>query len=552
MKVSSRVYVLGAAAMLGGCTVGPNYTPPRTKVADTFSEAKTKDENVAPESRIVPGVDAVQRWWLTFQDPELESLIKRAVQGNRDLIIAASRVRQARAARLEAGASLLPNVNVDGGYNRGHGSQNVSLPLGGSSAPSGGGGASASSANAPTLRSLAVSNSGDPLRAPAESSSGGSGGSAMSASAPGGGGGGGGAPLGPQSPFGNGGLPGVTTQLFQAGFDASWEIDIFGGTRREIQYANAEVQVAEEAERAVLVSLMGEVATTYIQLRTTQHRLQIARKNLEAQREILSISQAKFKAGFQTELDVARQTAEVASTEATIPSQEAAERTLIHSLAYTIGVQSDALSDELGVVSALPKIPLEVPVGVPSDILRRRADVRQAERQLAAANAMIGVATAGLFPRFALTGSAGLDSSKFADLPRWSSHYYSIIPGVSWPILDWGKVRANITVQNEAQKQAFTAYESTVAQALRDVEDALVKYRTEQVRRASLEAAVKAANNAFTIARQQFEHGLADSTVVLDAQRSLLSSQDQLAESEGAIRADLVSLYKALGGGWDT
>jgi len=358
--------------------------------------------------------------------------------------------------------------------------------------------------------------------------------------------------VGPQSPFGNGGLPGVTTQLFQAGFDASWEIDIFGGTRREIQYANAEVQAAEEGQRAVLVSLMGEVATTYIQLRTTQHRLQIARENLQAQREILSISQAKFKAGFQTELDVARQMAEVASTEATIPAQEASERTLIHSLAFTIGLESNALSDELGVVAPLPKIPLEVPVGVPSDILRRRADVRQAERQLAAANAMVGVATAGLFPRFALTGTAGLDSSKLAALPRWSSHYYSIVPGVSWPILDWGKVRANITVQNEAQKQAFTSYESTVAQALRDVEDALVKYRMEQVRRASLEDAVKAANNAFMIARQQFQHGLADSTVVLDAQRSLLTSQDQLAESEGAIRADLVSLYKALGGGWDT
>jgi NodT family efflux transporter outer membrane factor (OMF) lipoprotein len=551
MKASSRVYVLGAAALLGGCTVGPNYTPPRTKVADTFSEAKAKDEAVAPESRIVPGVDAVQRWWLTFQDPELESLIKRAVQGNRDLIIAASRVRQARAARLEAGASLLPNVNLDGGYNRGHGSRNVTLPLGGSSAPSGG---SSGESTAQSLRNFTSSSSSDQSRTRADSSAGGGGGGATSANGAGGGAGGasgGGAPLGPQSPFGNGGLPGVTTELFQAGFDASWEVDIFGGTRREIQYANAEVQVAEEAERAVLVSLMGEVATTYIQLRTTQHRLQIARENLQAQREILSISEAKFKAGFQTELDVARQTAEVATTESTIPAQESSERTLIHSLAFTIGVESDALSEELGAVAPLPKIPLEVPVGMPSDILRRRADVREAERQLAAANAMVGVATASLFPRFSLTGSAGLDSSKFADLPRWSSHYYSIIPGVSWPILDWGKVKANITVQNEAQKQAFTAYESTVAQALRDVEDALVRYRTEQVRRASLENAVKAANNAFTIARQQFQHGLADSTVVLDAQRSLLSSQDQLAESEGAIRADLVSLYKALGGGWD-
>ncbi len=548
MKVFSSSYfpIVSAAALFAGCTVGPNYTPPRTKVADTFSEAKAKDETVAPESRIVPGVDAVQRWWLTFQDPELASLIKRAVQGNRDLIIAASRVRQARATRLEAGASLLPDINVDGGYNRGHGSQNVSLPLGGSSsAPS------ASSTSSQSLRNLANSTSSDPQRTRADSSAGGGG---SAASSPGGGGAssGGGGPLGPQSPFGNGGLPGVTTQLFQAGFDASWEIDIFGGTRRQIQYANAEVQVAEESERAVLVSLMGEVATTYIQLRTTQHRLEIARANLQAQRDILSISQAKFKAGFQTELDVARQTAEVASTEATIPAQEAAERTLIHSLAFTIGVESDALSEELGSVAPLPKIPLEVPVGVPSDILRRRADVRQAERELAAANAMIGVATAGLFPRFALTGTAGLDSSKIAELPRWSSHYYSIVPGVSWPILDWGKVRANITVQNEAQKQAFTSYESTVAQALRDVEDALVKYRTEQVRRASLEDAVKAANNAFTIARQQFQHGLTDSTVVLDAQRSLLASQDQLAESEGSIRTDLVSLYKALGGGWDS
>lgn len=553
MKASSctRFNVVGLVSLLAGCTVGPNYVAPRNHVANTFSEATPAAEPPAPISRVIPGVDAVQRWWLTFQDPVLDSLIKRAVAGNRDLIQAASRVRQARLARLEAGAGLFPDLNVGGGYNRGRGSKNVQIPLGG------GGSSSSGSSSAKTLPRPNLSNE-QPTRSKADSSSGGESGLASGGgtSTPSAGGsasaGGGGQPAGPQSPFGDGGLPGVTTELFQAGFDASWEIDIFGGTRRAIQFANAEVAVAEESRRSVLVSLLGEVASTYIQLRTTQLRLKIAGENLDAQRSILSITEAKVKAGFETELDAARQATQVALTASSIPAQQAMERTLIHSLAFLIGAESSSLNDEFGVSTALPAVPLEIPVGMPSDLLRRRSDIRRAERELAAATAQVGIATAELFPRFSLTGTAGLDSSKLVDLPRWSSRYYSIVPGVSWPILDWGRVRENIAVQNESENQAMTAYENTVALALRDVEDALVHFRTEQTRHTLLESAVNSAKNAFNIARQQFQHGLVDSTLVLDAQRSLLSSEDALAESDGAIRANLVSLYKALGGGWDT
>jgi outer membrane protein TolC len=178
--------------------------------------------------------------------------------------------------------------------------------------------------------------------------------------------------------------------------------------------------------------------------------------------------------------------------------------------------------------------------------------VRGAERRLASATAQVGIATADLFPKFSLTGAFGLDSSRPADLPKWSSHYYSIVPGVRWPVLDWGRAREAIHLQNERQAQALTNYESMVMQALKDVEDALVRYRTERARRDALVRAVDAGRRAFTIAQQRFEHGLADSLVVLEAQRAFLRSEDALAQSDAAIRADLIALYKALGGGWET
>jgi outer membrane protein, multidrug efflux system len=296
---------------------------------------------------------------------------------------------------------------------------------------------------------------------------------------------------------------------------------------------------------------LAEVASSYFQLRASQEREQVARRNLEAQRKTWKIADDKFKAGLGDEVQVAQQAAQLRVTEASLPPLMAMERSAQHALAFLIGAEPTALSAELSPPRTLPELPPDVPVGVPSELLRRRPDIRQAERNLAAANAQVGVATAQMFPQFSLTGSFGLDSSDLKHLPSWGSHYYSVAPGVRWPILDWMQLRAAIRVENEEQQQAMLAYQSAVAQALKDVEDALVQYESEHVRRASLSQAVVESLRAREVSAQIYTQGLADQLATLQAERDLLQAEDTLAQSEASLRMDLVSLYKALGGGWD-
>lgn len=524
-------FLLALVALGAGCTVGPSYEAPKPAMAPAFAETDGKEAALA--SRPEPGVEAVQRWWLTFHDPELDALVRRAVAGNRDLKIAASRVRQARIQRAIAAGGLWPTVDLTAGYNRGRGSENVDLPFG-AGAPAATPSSSAASGRSPASDRAAA----DVAPAPAPA-------------APVGGAGGGNRPAGPTSPLGEGGLPGVTTDLYQAGFDASWEIDLFGGGRRTIEAAGAQVQAAEEAGRGTLVSLLGEVAESYLQLRAGQNRLELARQNIAVAQETLDIIRAKFEHGLATEMEVARQSAEFANRSAAVPALETAERLSIHALSVLVGEEPNALSRELSDAQPLPAMPGEVPVGLPSDLLRRRPDIRRAERELAGASARIGVATADLFPRFNLAAAFGLDSSRPGDLAQWSSHYYSVTPGVRWPILDWGRARSNVRLTDETEKEALTRYEAVVAQAVLDVENALVRFRGEQVSRTARADALAASREAFTIARQRYAHGLVDSLVVLDAQRSFISSEDALAQSDAAMRLNLVALYKALGGGWE-
>jgi outer membrane protein TolC len=222
-----------------------------------------------------------------------------------------------------------------------------------------------------------------------------------------------------------------------------------------------------------------------------------------------------------------------------------------HALSFLLGEDPSALSSELSPHKGLPSLPDEVPVGVPSDLLRRRPDIRQAERQLAASSAVVGEATAQLYPQFSLTGSFGLDSSDLKHLPVWSSYYYSIAPGVSWPILDWAKLHAAIRAANEEEAQALLAYQTAVEQALRDVEDALVKYEQERGRHEALERAYEQAGHAREVTDQIYQSGLADETASLEAERAVFQADDQLAQSDANLRIELVGLYKALGGGWD-
>lgn len=532
MKHIFQLRIAAILIVLSGCEVGPDYRPPKAAVAPNFGDVPATQ----PSNAVNSSPMTVVLWWRTFNDPELNSLIDRAVKNNLDLRIAEYRLRQARAQRGVVGSELWPQFNADGGYQVARGSRNVVLPLGALA----GNGASASPANA--------SSSGAPIATPLVVTSGSTGGESGSASA-----GASSAPLGgPQSPLGNGGFPAVTTDLYQAGFDASWEIDLFGGQRRAIEAANADTAAAIEDRRDVMVSLLAEVARDYIQLRTSQLESLIATQNLHDEQDTLDLTRSRYQAGFATDLDVARQAAEVASTAATLPGYEAEVRQSIHALGVLLGLDPESLSAELTRSAPIPLIPSLVPVGVPADLVRRRPDIRRAERQLAAASARIGVATADFYPKFSLTGSFGLDSSQIKELFDWNSQYFALSPGVSWPIFDAGRIANNVQVQRQLALQAATSYQLTVLNAVKEVEDSLASYRTEQLRRKSLLDAVDASRQAVDLARQQYEKGVIDFLSVLDTQRTLLEAQDVLAQSDSAVSLDLVSLYKSLGGGWET
>ncbi|MGD1275808.1 MAG: efflux transporter outer membrane subunit [Tepidisphaeraceae bacterium] len=350
---------------------------------------------------------------------------------------------------------------------------------------------------------------------------------------------------------GGGGFPGQETDMWQAGFDASWEIDVFGGTRRAVEAADASIQAAIEDRRDVQVSLLAEVAINYVQLRGAQYDLVIVRHNLQSQEQTLALTRRKAEGGLIPYLDVAQQEAQVATTASQIPALETQIRQAIHRLGILLGQDPGALSEELTPEAPIPVGPSSVPPGLPSELLRRRPDVRRAERQLAAATAQIGVATADLFPKFSITGALGTQAANFRQLFDYSSRTYSIAPGVTWDIFDAGRVKSNIDVQNARQVQALAAYVKTVLQSLQDVDDALVAYNREQVRLQSLRQAVQANERAVELSMELFEKGSKDFLSVLDAQRNLFAAQDAMARSEQQVAADLIALYKALGGGWE-
>jgi len=347
------------------------------------------------------------------------------------------------------------------------------------------------------------------------------------------------------------GFPGETSNLFEGGFDAIWEIDVFGGVRRSVEAADADVAASVEDRRDVLVSLLAEVARNYVDLRGAQRQGAIAHSNLEAQRSTLELTRSRLAGGIATDLDVARQEAQVAATESTIPSFETDARLAAHALASLLGAAPNALVSELDVEGAIPVAPPEVPVGLPSELLMRRPDVRRAERQLAAATARIGEATADYYPRFSLTGAFGLASDGLGDFVDAGSRTASGGGGVRWRVLDFGRIEGNVEARTAIEEQAAAAYEATVLTSLREVEDALVSLAKERTRRAALAQAESASNRAVALATQLWNAGRADFLSVLDAQRNLFLAQDALVQSERRAALDVVALYKALGGGWE-
>jgi outer membrane protein, multidrug efflux system len=348
-----------------------------------------------------------------------------------------------------------------------------------------------------------------------------------------------------------GAAAGNVSNLFQAGFDANWEVDVFGGNRRSVEAADASVEAAEDERNAVLVSLMGEVGVEYVTYRSLQQRIALATQNLAAQQGTLDLTRRLFNAGLAPELDVQRAAAQVATTASTIPLLEQQAAQVMHALGVLIGQPPMTLQPELAAVGPIPKPPAQVAVGLPSELLLRRPDVARSERQLAAQTAEIGVATRDLFPRFFISGAASLQSVRGSDFFDWESRLLSLGPSVSWPIFEGGRIQANIALQTATQQELLAAYEAVVLQAFQDVEDALVAFSHEQAARAQLEAAVRANARATDLARRLYGQGLTDFLTVLVAEQSLFTSQDTLAQSERDVALELVALYKAVGGGWE-
>ncbi len=482
-----RLGAVSTLALLAGCTVGPNYQSPKLAVQPAYVETGPVTAAAAQQP---------DDWWRAFGDAELVRLIQIALAESPDIQTAASRVRQARLGIASAKAQLLPEVDAMGNashieFSKNAGISQLASLFGGSS---GTGGSSASS--------------------------------------------------------GGIALPGSGITTYAVGFDASWEIDLFGGTRRKIESARDTAEAEEWSRRDAALSLIAEIASQYFQLRVLQAREVVIRAQIASQSSAAQISADKARTGLAPQSDVQTARSQLATVQASLDPVLIDQRIQIHALAVLVGRDPAALIDELAparpLLAALPI----VPPGLPSDLLRRRPDVRAAERQLAAATADIGVATADLYPKFNLTGTAELISTGLSNLISVNSKQLQGTAAVSFPLLDFGRIRSNIRSKREVAEQAWFNYQKVVLGALRDVEDALARIEGEQQHQVALRESVAEADYALAAAGGRYRVGLSDQTPVIQAQATQLSAQLALVVSEGMLRTDLVSLDKALGGGW--
>lgn len=343
-----------------------------------------------------------------------------------------------------------------------------------------------------------------------------------------------------------------TSRRFSSGFDAGWELDLFGGVRRSVEAAEADLQASEANLRDAWVTLAAEIAVTYMDIRIYQARLAVARANLEAQQDTFSITSARQEAGIESELAVQQARYSLESTRARIPTLEAGLEAALNGLAVLQGQPPGTLHDALKESDSMPVPPKEIAVGIPADALRQRPDLRKAERELAAVTARIGEAEAELYPKIRLRGSIGVETLNLVHPGATAAWPFGYGLSIQWPVFDAGRINRNVEVQKALQEQALARYESTVLDALKEVESTLSAYAMEKNRLDALYQAAGAAQEAVTLARTLYESGLVDFNNVLEARRSLLGFQDQVVESEGSVVIHLIRLYKALGGGWQS
>ncbi len=493
---SALLTALAGATVLSGCTLGPDFKRPDwASPASWFAGPK---EAVKP-ARSTPVAEPIDAdWWSLFKDPILTGLEKRVAAENLDVQTAAIRLTESRAQLGVARAALFPTLNGNASYTRELASQNGVFGL----IPSAAG---ANGANGATGNST-------------------------------------------------GGIQGTGLKpfdLYQGGFDSSWEVDLWGSVRRSVESATATSEAAKETERSALLSSLAELARDYIQLRGTQAQLSIARENVRTARQSLSLTQQRAAGGVTTDLDVANASAQLRTTLAQIPTLEQQEAQTINALSLLLGQPPNALRAELVTAKPIPPVPPRVPVGLPSELAQRRPDIRQAEAQLHAATADIGVAEANFYPSLTLTGSFGLQSLQFKNAFNLNSKQYALGPGLTIPIFEGGQLRSTLQLRKAQQQEAAVNFQKTVLQAWHDVDNALTAYQAEQSRRDELVGAVAENRRALSSAQSRYQQGVADFLTVLVAQTNLLAAEQQLASSTTTVSSNLVALYKALGGGWE-
>ncbi|MDR3044556.1 MAG: efflux transporter outer membrane subunit [Desulfovibrio sp.] len=342
----------------------------------------------------------------------------------------------------------------------------------------------------------------------------------------------------------------VENDLYQAGFDARWEIDIFGGARRGVEAARARQQAAEAGLSDVLLSVAAETARAYVELRGAQARLDVAERNADAQRRTLELVRLRRDVGVASDMNVLQAEAQLRRTEALVPPLRASTDASIHRLGVLCGQPPAALRDRLAPRTPLPSVPDLVPVGLPSDLLLRRPDIRRVEHELHAATADIGQREADLFPKFSLTGSYGLNSIHFSDLFRDDSRAWTIMPGVRWAIFEGGRTRAAVAALEARREATLERWRKTVLVAFEEVETSLARYAESFVERERLSRSLEAQAEATRLAKVRYAEGVDDLLTVLDAERRQLEVEEALARSRSGVLLQLVSLYKSLGGGW--
>ncbi len=499
LDVAALGVVTGLAVGLGGCSLGPDFVQPKPPEMAKWNDRSTRPAR--PARTPAPVSDQTNpdpNWWASFKDPMLTRVIEQAIGGNLDLQQAVMRVVESEQNIISARAAGLPTVTGTGSYNR------EQFGLRG------------------ILQSQGVNNQ---LNQYSGSNSAALRGAINSFSAP--------------------------VNLFQYGLNSSWELDLFGRVRRSVEQAKATTLAQVEATNDSLVMLEGQVAQAYVQLRGAQVLTTTQQENIRTAQQSLGLTQQRQRQGLATDLDVEQARTQLANYQSQLPAYEKQAEQALDRLSVLTGQPPGTLDAMLGPSKPLPKVPAVVNIGVPSTLARRRPDIRQAEARLHAATASVGVAIASFYPDVSLTGSFGLRAIDASYLTNWASDFYAFGPSVSLPIFQGGRLTASLRMARAQEAEAALAYRATVLNALREVEDALVAYRTDKVARDRDAEAVRSGSTALFLARDRYAHGLEDFIQVLDTERTLVGSRQQLAQADVTLTNDVVSLYNALGGGWE-